>query len=331
MKQAILNLLCLPETKEPFVKDGVDYIATETGKKIPVVNNIPRFTGYVGAETVQSFGEQWNKFNFDAFKQNWLQHTVQNTFGTTDAFKEKIIVDAGAGSGMQTRWIAESGAAHVLSLELSHAVDGIIKQNLEGLTNVTSIQCSIDAPPVKDNSVDMVYCHNVIQHTPSVEKTAQALYALVKPGGELVMNCYHEGMFGTGWKRTIRRPIYTALRAVLPRCPKFIIYAYAYFVALFGIVPVIGKALGGAGIVVDGDVPRLENESALSYSARRYKQFALNTYDFYGYHVYQHVLNKEQLQSLLLSLQPDKTKIENFERYFETPLLPGMAFRITKT
>jgi len=30
----------------------------------------------------------------------------------------------------------------------------------------------------------------VIQHTPSVEKTAHALYALTAPGGEFVFNCY---------------------------------------------------------------------------------------------------------------------------------------------
>jgi hypothetical protein len=35
-----------------------------------------------------------------------------------------------------------------------------------------------------------VYCHNVIQHTPSVEKTAHALYALTAPGCEFVFNCY---------------------------------------------------------------------------------------------------------------------------------------------
>lgn len=76
-------------------------------------------------------------------------------------------------------------------LDLSHSVDDVVKRNLAGVKNVDIIQCSIDAPPLRDESIEgIVYCHNVIQHTPSVEKTAHALYSLVAPGGEFVFNCY---------------------------------------------------------------------------------------------------------------------------------------------
>ena len=126
---------------------------------------------YVPTASVDSYGDEWNFFNFTDFKINWLKHTVANTFGSTDAFKGKLIVDAGAGSSAQTKWFAEYGARHVIMMDLSHSVDDVVQRNLVGLNNIDVIQCSIDAPPQRDNCIDgIVYCHNVIQHTPSVEK-----------------------------------------------------------------------------------------------------------------------------------------------------------------
>ena len=117
------------------------------------------------------------------------------TYGRHD-IAGKLVVDAGAGSGMQSRWMREAGARRVIVLELSHSVDGVMSQNLRGLDGVDIVQCSIDRPPLKDGCIDgIVICHNVIQHTPSVETTARALWALVAPGGEFAFNCYLQNTF----------------------------------------------------------------------------------------------------------------------------------------
>ncbi len=199
MTPFLLNYICEPVTKAPlklenpvFDKDGNIQrgdLVTPSGKKYPIINGIPRFVDFDFAKTVQSFGNEWNHFNFIDHKINWLAHTVANTFGSTEAFQGKLIVDAGGGSGSQTKWFAEYGARHVILMDLSHSVDDVVLRNLVGLKNIDVIQCSIDAPPIKNESIDgIVYCHNVIQHTPSVEKTAHALYALTAPSGEFVFN-----------------------------------------------------------------------------------------------------------------------------------------------
>jgi len=69
---------------------------------------------------------------------------VTNTFGREDVFSGKIVVDRGAGSGMQTRWMTELGAQRVIALELSDSVDHVMKSNSGHLKNVDVIQCSID-------------------------------------------------------------------------------------------------------------------------------------------------------------------------------------------
>jgi len=201
MTPDLLNYLCEPITKASLqlidaVTDTDGHIqsgqlVSPSGKRYPIINGIPRFVEFVPTKTVESFGDEWNHFNFIDFKVNWLSHTVLNTFGSVKAFKDKLIVDAGGGSGSQTKWFAEYGARHVIMLDLSHSVDDVVQRNLAGFKNVDVIQCSIDAPPLRDQCIDgIVYCHNVIQHTPSVEKTAHALYALTAPGGEFVFNCY---------------------------------------------------------------------------------------------------------------------------------------------
>src|SRR5437867_1331039 len=148
MTPRLLDYLCDPTTKEPLsliapLFDDKGRIVSgdlksPNGVTYPIRAGIPRFVGDAKlAKTVESFGDEWNHFNFRDFKAHWLNHTVANTFGTTDIFKDKVVVDAGGGSGSQTLWMLESGAKHVIMLELSHCVDDVVRRNLEpsGFTN----------------------------------------------------------------------------------------------------------------------------------------------------------------------------------------------------
>lgn len=107
MTPKLLDYLCEPVTKAPlqlvdavttsdgFIKSGK--LIAPSGAHYPIVDGIPRFVDYVPKSSVESFGDEWNYFNFTDFKTNWLRHTVANTFGSTDVFKGKLIVDAGGG------------------------------------------------------------------------------------------------------------------------------------------------------------------------------------------------------------------------------------------
>ena len=153
MTPFLLNLIADPETKRPLTLRDAEYkgdtivsgiLESESGKKYPIINGIPRFAMDENRDSVESFGDEWNYFNFIDFKIQWLNHTVKNTFGSTDYFKDKIIIDAGGGSGSQTKWFLEYGAKHVILLDLSHSVDDVVKRNLTEFSNVDVIQCSID-------------------------------------------------------------------------------------------------------------------------------------------------------------------------------------------
>ncbi len=285
---------------------------------------------YVPTVSVESFGDQWNYFNFTDFKSNWLKHTVANTFGSTDVFNGKLMVDAGGGSGAQSKWFAECGARHVIMMDLSHSVDDVVKRNLAGLKNVDVIQCSIDAPPLRDKCIDgMVYCCNVIQHTPSVEKTAHALYSLVAPGGEFVFNCYP--LNDQGVVRWVRfHLVYKPLRVVLSGMPFAVIMFYCRLTALLRLVPGLGLLLEKSGFCVTGDVPKSPAESVYSYLLRHFKNTSLNTFDYFGSHQYQHHKSDDEIRALVLAIQPEPAKWKNMEKYFHRPPPIGCSLRISR-
>lgn len=340
MTPFLLNYICEPITKAPLKlmnavtnKDGnilSGELISAKGKRYPIVNGIPRFIEMVSIKSVESFGDEWNYFNFIDFKSNWLSHTVLNTFGTTDIFKGKLIVDAGGGSGSQTKWFLEYGASHVILMDLSHSVDDVVQRNLAGLKNVDIIQCSIDSPPLRNESIDgIIYCHNVIQHTPSVEKTARALYQLTAKNGEFVFNCYP--LNDQGFFRWIRfHIIYEPLRYVLSRMPFGIILGYARIMSAFRLIPLLGILFEKMYLCVQGDLPYNVEENIMQKIKRRFKNTCLNTFDAFGSHQFQHHKSDDEIRSLIRELQPDDSKILNLEKYFHRPAPVGCALRIIR-
>lgn len=335
MTPALLDLLCDPIDRQPLRLEGAERdarghivsgaLVSDSGRRYPIIDGIPRFQQQVElTDTVESFGDEWNHFDFIAFRDNWLQHTVRNTFGSVDAFRDKVVVDAGADSGSQSRWIHEAGARQVIALELSHAVDGVMRRNLDGLDNVDIVQCSIDAPPLRDACIGgIVICHNVIQHTRSVEDTAHALWRLVGPGGEFVFNCYPKN--DLGWLRRMRLRLYEALRAFLSRRSFHFRLAYARTMAVLRFVPLLGVVLEKSMLMVRGDVVPGPN-----WIRRAYRAGALNTFDCYGSHAWQHLKSDDETRALVARLQPDASLVGNLDRYFLRPQPIGIALRISR-
>ena len=299
-------------------------LVSANGRRYPIRNGVPRFLSNAElSNSVVSSGDEWNHFNYDGFKANWIKHIAQGAFGSTDYFKRKLIVDCAAGSGMHTKWMSEYGASHVIALELSHSVDGVMQENLKGIDNVDVVQCSIDAPPIKPHSINgLVVCNAAIQHTPSVRKTAEALWRIVGPGGELSFSCYlkypHDVIWMARWLL-----VTTPLRAVLSRCSFDTRLRYAKVMARMRMVPIIGPLLEKAQFVVRGDVPPGER-----YQERLLTQSILNTFDWYGAHRYQHYLSAAELAEICNELNPRPSQVLNLDAYYKRPLPPGLPLRL---
>lgn len=85
-----LTLEIAKRSDDGRVWEGVLHSPT---RRYPIVRGIPRFVDPALYESVRAFGDEWNSFDFIDFKQHWLNHMVANTFGSTAAFKSKVIVE----------------------------------------------------------------------------------------------------------------------------------------------------------------------------------------------------------------------------------------------
>lgn len=338
MNPLLLDLLMCPASRQPLVlKDAVTdaggaivsgtlHTAKAPHHSYPVINGVPRFVPETAPlrRSVDHFGDQWNHLNFDRYKFNWRKHIVQQTFGNESYYHGKTVVDAGAGSGMMTRWIAEAGAKHVIALELSHSVDDVMQRNLHGLPNVSIVQCTIDNIPLRDDCIHgLVGCTNVIQHTPSVEDTARELWRIVAPGSELAFNCYIRD--DSTWLTRIRHRFYSAVRGVVSRLPYGGILAYAYLMSALRLVPVVGVLVEKADLMRQGEV-----EPGGNQLLKKFRIGVMNTLDYFGSHSYQHHKSFEELQALADELQPDRRKQPNRTAFFVRPQPPGIMLRVGK-
>ncbi len=179
-----------PATGAKLTPQNNELIA-DSGEKFPVVNGVPRF---VPADNYASaFGLQWKNFaktQLDSFNGTKIsQERLERCLGfPIEQLKGKNLLEVGSGAGRFTELFVKGGA-HVHTIDLSVAVE-VNKENIGNAENYAVAQASVYELPFPKQSFDVVICLGVIQHTPSSEKTIDALWQMVKPGGLLVIDHY---------------------------------------------------------------------------------------------------------------------------------------------
>jgi len=155
-----------------------------------IINFIPRF---VPKENyASSFGLEWNlhsKTQYDSY--SGLNCSEKRFFEETKwsrNLKDKIILEAGSGSGRFTEQAASTGA-FVISADYSNAVEANYKSN-GNKENVFIVQADIYSLPFKKQLFDKLFCIGVIQHTPDPYKAFMALPQYLKNNGKLVIDVY---------------------------------------------------------------------------------------------------------------------------------------------
>ncbi len=180
-----------PVHKRPLSSDGNGYACPES-HSFKTIKDIPRFVS--GETYADLFGAQWNRHRLtqlDSYTGTTItRDRTRNCMGEQiwDALPGKHVLECGCGAGRFTEVLLHQGAL-VTSVDLSAAVEANAANFPQNeMHRVT--QADIRALPFPEQSFDVVFCLGVIQHTPSPEETIAALYAMVKPGGWLVIDHY---------------------------------------------------------------------------------------------------------------------------------------------
>jgi len=163
------------------------------------------------APTQQVYGRLWDQFE----REHYLTESVEllkarlvPTGLKEPMFTDRIVLDAGCGSGRFTMAMAMMGArlAHGVDLGATSLENARRVAKEAGLPNVEFRVGDALALPYDDQSFDFVWCNGVLHHTQDIERGLRELYRVLKPGAQAFVYLYGDG--GLFWhSRRRMRPI----------------------------------------------------------------------------------------------------------------------------
>lgn len=172
-----------------FIEDGA-LECGRCGREYDVRNGIPRFMA--SDNYCRSFGFQWDRHRrtqIDKFNGTTLS---RDRFFTTTGWPRELagkrILEAGCGAGRFTQVALDAGA-DVWSFDYSDSVDANLANNGHS-ERFHLFQADIYNIPLKHEFFDKAFCMGVLQHCPDVKRAFMSLLPFLKPGGELVVDCY---------------------------------------------------------------------------------------------------------------------------------------------
>ena len=139
--------------------------------------------------TVESFGNEWESFSeFDDDELNLIAKDYFDIVSDED-INNKIVLDAGCGSGRWTKYIVDK-AKHVELVDPSESIF-VAAKLLKKFKNVTINHASIDNLPFKNEYFDFIMSLGVIHHIPSMDLALKHLTKKLKKEGKILLFIYY--------------------------------------------------------------------------------------------------------------------------------------------
>ena len=147
-------------------------------------------TSNIDKQTVDSFGEEWEKFS--SFSDEEIKRIGNEYFDIIDHTiinKESIVLDLGCGSGRWSKYLADK-VKFIEAIDPSKAVVSA-SMLLNDLQNVRVSQASVDNIPFNNNSFDFAMSLGVLHHIPDTKKALLNLVKKTKIGGYVLLYLYY--------------------------------------------------------------------------------------------------------------------------------------------
>jgi SAM-dependent methyltransferase len=156
------------------------------------------------ARTATTFREKWTRNPDLAFRQTldegsdifrWI--LGRNGFSTPDELAhflagKRRILDAGCGNGRVTALLRQYAPADVEIVGVDLTAADVARHNLEGAPAVSFVEGDILGDLSNLGSFDLVYCQEVLHHTPDPERGFHNLASLLAPGGQIAIYVYRQ-------------------------------------------------------------------------------------------------------------------------------------------
>lgn len=170
-------------------------------------------------EVARGFGDEWSRFDQTALSEEDRAQIWQDYFHLFpfEEVRNGRGADIGCGSG---RWagLVAPRVAHLLCVDASEAAVAVARKNLEAFPNVSVTQASVEALPVRDESLDFAYSLGVLHHVPNTEAAIRSVADKLKPGAPLLLYLYYDFENRSRSYRALWRAS-EILRAAISRAP----------------------------------------------------------------------------------------------------------------
>ncbi len=145
-------------------------------------------------DVVESFGEEWTKFNYSNSSLEEQKNIFDSYF---KIFPWQLInennsigIDVGCGSGRWANFISDK-TKKLICLDASKAALEVAKNNLKNKDNVEFLNQSAGDIKLDNNTIDFAYSLGVLHHIPDTKGSLNEINRILKPGSPFLVYLYY--------------------------------------------------------------------------------------------------------------------------------------------
>jgi ubiquinone/menaquinone biosynthesis C-methylase UbiE len=236
----------LRASKKPRDNDETeDFGASDALRESPMVStsatagNGIRMPSNVDRRVVDSFGQEWKKFNHAKTQERELRSVFEcyfSIFRWEIMSKDAVGFDLGCGSGRWAYFVAPRVA-------LLHCIDPsadaleVAKDKLQAFANCKFHLAAADSNPLPDGSADFAYALGVLHHVPDPQKGISDCVRKLKIGAPFLLYLYYAFDNRPIWFRFVWR-LSDVMRLLICRMPFSVRLAICDLIAAFVYWPI---------------------------------------------------------------------------------------------
>jgi SAM-dependent methyltransferase len=170
--------------------------------------------------TGDSFTYEWQ--HFGDWRQEWEKNFLDYVRPhDAKSFRDRLILDVGAGSGRHSLEAARLGA-RVVAVDIGRSID-VARRNLP--TDALTVQADAEKLPFAPGTFDFVMSLGVLHHLPDPERALGKIARFARPGGTVRIYLYWLPTFRT--HRGLLKVV-AALRRISSRLPHRLLHLLCY-------------------------------------------------------------------------------------------------------
>ena len=215
-----------------YLTDPNSVISFKTIEVDSFINNVGTNSDSL---TIESFGNEWEKFNF--FSDDEIVNAGKQYFDIVSQSilnKDTIVLDAGCGSGRWSRYISPK-VKLIEAIDPSKSIVHAKKNNFD-LKNIRFTHAGIENIPFENESFDFIFSLGVLHHIPDTEEALSELFKKLKNGGSILLYLYYSLDNRRSFYKFLFKPI-NFLRKIISKLPKMIKFLACDLIAFFVYVP----------------------------------------------------------------------------------------------